>query len=62
MKDLKDRLKSKIVWVSILAQVIGVMTLYAPELADGTKVIAMAVIEIATLIGVLNNPTDKVNW
>lgn len=58
----QDRLKSKIVWLAVLAQVVLVVTLFAPNVAEPVKIIATAIIEIATLFGVLNNPTDKENF
>jgi len=56
---IKERLKSKIVWVGILAQVLLVVTVFAPDIADEVKIVFTAVIEIATFIGFLNNPTDS---
>lgn len=57
-----ERLKSKIVWVAALAQVIvilqltGVLTISEIEIVNG---VATAVIQMLVLFGVLNNPTDK---
>ena len=56
---MKKRLTSPVVWGSVLAQVLLVIGLYMPNITDSVKIVGMAVIEILTLFGVLNNPTDK---
>ena len=56
---MKDRIKSPVVWAAVLAQVILVVGLYAPDISDTIKIIGTAAIEILTLFGVLNNPTDR---
>ena len=56
---MKDRLKSKVVWLSVLAQVILIIGVFIPNITDEVKIIGTCLIEIATLFGVLNNPTDK---
>lgn len=59
---IKDRLKSKIVWVGIAAQVVLLVALFNPDLADTIKVAAASAVEIATMVGLLNNPSDKENF
>lgn len=58
----QKRLQSKMVWMAVLAQVLLIITLYNEEIAEPIKIIGTAVIEILTLIGILNNPTDKKNF
>lgn len=59
---MQNRLKSKIVWLSVLGQILLVLRLTAIvaesqlEIIDG---IVIAVIEILTIFGVLNNPSEK---
>lgn len=55
----QNRLTSPLVWTSILAQVLLIITLFNNEIAEPVKIIGTAIIEILTLIGVLNNPTNK---
>ena len=62
MKNIKDRLKSKVVWTAIIAQVLLIVALFMPEMSDTIKIVSTAVVEILTLVGVLNNPTDSVEW
>lgn len=59
---VKERLKSKVVWLAVIAQVVLIITLFAPELSDTVKIVATSLIEIATLFGVLNNPSDSDNF
>ena len=60
---MQNRLKSKVVWLAVLAQIVLVLGLYAtPELTENVKIVATAIIEILTVVGILNNPTDKENW
>lgn len=59
---MKERLKSPVVWGSVLGQIILIVGLFIPEIADSVKVIGTAAIEILTVFGVLNNPTDKDNF
>ena len=57
---MKERLKSPVVWLSVLAQVcIILMAFGLDDISENTKIIGAAVIEICTLFGVLNNPTDR---
>lgn len=59
---MKERLTSKVVWLAVLSQILLIVVLYKPEIAEQIKVVATAIIEIATLFGVLNNPSDKENF
>ena len=54
-----ERLKSKVVWMSVLGQVLLIVGFCIPSLSDGVKIIGGAVIEILTLFGILNNPTNR---
>ena len=56
---MKKRLKSKVVWLSVLAQVIIIIGVFCPDITDEVKIIGTALLEIATLFGILNNPTDR---
>lgn len=56
---IKERLKSKVVWLAILAQVVVMVAVFSPQIAEELKAISIPIIEIVTLIGILNNPTDK---
>ncbi len=55
---MKQRLKSPIVWLAVLAQVCIVLAMFSRQLGDEVKVIGTCVVEILTLLGILNNPSD----
>lgn len=56
---IKERLKSKVVWLAILSQVVVIIAVFSPQIAAELKAISIPIIEIVTLIGILNNPADK---
>lgn len=56
---MQNRLRSKVVWMSVLGQVLLVVGLFLPNISNEVKVVGGAIIEIFTLFGVLNNPTNK---
>lgn len=59
---MKERLKSPVVWAAVLSQLCIIIALFAPDISDEFKTAAACVIEILTLLGILNNPTDKNNF
>jgi len=58
-KEILKRLRSKIVWIAVVSQVLLIVMLLKPEIANEVKIISMAIIEIVSLFGFLNNPSDK---
>lgn len=59
---MQNRFKSAVVWLAVLSQILLVVGLYLPNIAEEIKIIGTAAIEILTLFGILNNPTDKSNF
>lgn len=59
---MKDRLKSPVVWLAVLAQVGILVAMFVPEMENTVKVVGACVIEILTLFGILNNPADSENF
>lgn len=59
---MQNRFKSSVVWAAVLAQILLVVGLFLPNIADEIKIVGTAAIEILTLFGILNNPTDKSNF
>lgn len=58
----QNRLKSKIVWAAVAAQVIVILLVTKAVTTDQIHIIEVvigAVLEILTTVGILNNPTDK---
>ena len=61
----QNRLKSKVVWLAILAQVVVVLQLthaVSQGEIDIIKGVVVAVLEALTIFGVLNNPTSKTGF
>lgn len=56
---MKERMKSPVVWLAVLAQVCIIIGLFAPDVSDTVKIIGSCVIEICTIFGILNNPTNR---
>lgn len=57
---MKERIKSPVVWLSVLAQVCIILAFFVPnDINEAVKVIGTAVVEILTLFGILNNPTNR---
>lgn len=61
-ETIKDRLKSPVVWLAVLAQVAVIVGLFVPNVSDNIKVVGTAIVEILTMFGVLNNPADGNNF
>lgn len=59
---MQNRWKSKVVWLAVLAQILVIVGLFVPGIAESIKIVGTAIIEILTLFGILNNPTDKDNF
>ena len=59
---MKTRLKSPVVWLAVLAQVCVIATLFVPDIENTVKTVGTCIIEILTLFGILNNPTDCKNF
>ena len=59
---MQNRLKSSVVWGAVLGQVLLILAMFNPELEEPVKIICTALIEILTVFGILNNPTDKNNF
>jgi uncharacterized membrane protein len=60
-KDVQNRLKSKVFWVSILSALALLLRAFGVyELPEGAiDIIANIILAIATAFGVANNPTNK---
>lgn len=56
---MKKRLKSPIVWLSVAAQICIIVAMFSPQISNNIKIISTSIIEIATILGILNNPTTK---
>ena len=59
MKKVIERLKSPVVWVSVISQIALIVALYNPEISDSVKMVGGAIVEVLTLFGILNNPENR---
>lgn len=60
--EKQNRLKSPVVWLAVLGQLILVIGLVNPRISDVLKIIGSAVIESLTLFGILNDPTNRTGF
>lgn len=59
------RLKSPVLWISLLAQVVSMLILLGvidTGMGEAINGVVAAVCELLTVFGVLNNPTDRSNF
>ena len=69
MNEIKtqSRWSSKYLWIAIAAQVISLMQLTGAFEAIGIDAglvgnVVAGVLQLLVIMGILNSPTDKVNW
>lgn len=58
----QDILRSKVMWLGVIAQVISILILtnvIPMEQVEVIKGVAIAVLEILTLFGIINSPNTK---
>ena len=58
---MQNRWKSKVVWVSVVAQLVSMLIVLGVidmGMGEAGNTVAAAVCELLVLFGVLNNPTD----
>jgi uncharacterized membrane protein len=61
----QNRWKSPVLWSSLAAQILSILLLTGvidAGLSETINSIIGMVLQIGVAIGVLNNPTDKINW
>jgi uncharacterized membrane protein len=57
----QSRLKSPVVWTSLVAQILSVLVLlgvFDTGVSDAVNAVIASVLQLLVLLGVLNNPTD----
>ena len=54
----QNRLRSPIVWAAVLMQLLVVVGLFLPNVADIIKIVGTCLIETLTIFGIFNNPTN----
>jgi uncharacterized membrane protein len=64
-ENLKNRLKSPVIWTSLIAQIVAILLLVGVINVTESQVVEQVVallMQILVAVGVFNNPTDRVNW
>lgn len=62
---LQNRLKSKVVWGAVIAQVLAILLALGvidAGQSDAVNAVVTAVLQLMVVFGVLNNPTDPVGF
>ena len=55
----QNRFKSPVLWMAVISQLVLISTLYfSPEMTEQVKIVLTAIVQIFTLFGILNNPTQ----
>ena len=54
-----ERLKSPVVWATVIAQIVLIIGVVNPNIASEVKVVCGAFLEIFTAFGILNNPAER---
>ena len=59
---IQNRFKSPVVWGAVVAQVLAILLLVGvigEEMSDTITAVVVAILEIAVMVGLLNDPADK---
>lgn len=62
---MQNRLKSKAVWVAILAQVMAILLALGvvdAGMSEAINAVITAVLQLLVVFGILNNPTDAAKF
>lgn len=62
MENFKTKLKSKVVWVTIIPLVASLIAMWNPATSEQFANVAMTVVSILAVVGILNNPNDRENF
>ena len=65
--NTQNRWRSYVLWAAIISQVAVIIGLVGGWQYIGLtdtlfKAVATAVLELFSIVGIVNNPTDKTNW
>lgn len=63
-QSLQSRWKSPVLWAAIVAQVLAILLtlgIIGPGLSDTVTQVVSTILQLLTILGVLNNPTDSKN-
>jgi len=61
-KTIMERLRSWPVWVAVIGQIVTIVALVNPDIAEVVRVVMTSLGTIATAFGILNNPASSENF
>lgn len=56
---MKEKLKSKVVWLTAVPVIAGIIAMWTISGADTFTQVAMSIISLLSIFGILNNPDSK---
>lgn len=62
---MQSRWRSKLMWTSIIAQVCAILVMFGvldSVTSEQVQTVLGAVLQIAAIVGIVNNPTDGTGW
>lgn len=59
---MKEKLKSKVVWLTAIPLIANLIVLFAPGVAEEFTQLATTIVSLLALFGILNNPNDSENF
>jgi uncharacterized membrane protein len=64
---LQSRWKSKLMWATLIAQIIAILSLvgffqWVGVTEEWVGKVVTAVLEVFVIVGVINDPTNKIGW
>lgn len=56
---MKEKFKSKIVWLTAIPLIANLIAMFAPGVGEGFTQVATTIVTLLALFGILNNPNDS---
>lgn len=59
MVNIKEKLKSKVVWLTAIPLMANLVGMFCPDYVDNFARVGTTLVSLLALFGILNNPNDK---
>ena len=59
MVKIKEKLKSKVVWLTAIPLMANLVGMFCPDYVDSFARIGTTLVSLLAIFGILNNPNDK---
>lgn len=56
MRKIKEKLRSKVVWLTAIPVIINLIAIFCPNVADTAQQVLTSIVTLLALFGILNNP------